>query len=405
MRVALLVAAKDLRQRLRDRSALLVSIVAPLGLAVIFSQLLAGTTSFDATWGVADSDGGELGRALREDVIGSMADGSGGTFRIVDEPTEAAARMAVDDGTVEAAFIIPPGFTTAIEAGQSVTLEIVGARDEGLSTEIARAVAQRFGDGVVAVQLTVGTATSLAAAASPGPGGMPASPDPALAARLVAAASSATPPAALVDETADLRQLSWSTYFAASMAILFLFFSAQMGLVSLFEERRRGTLGRMLAGPIAPWSILAGKLLGGFGQAAVAMAVLVTATTVLINASWGPPLGVALVIGAAIVAAIGISALVISFARTADAAGAASSAIAITLGILGGSFTPTNQAPEVMGTLALFTPHGWFLRGLGDMQGGGTIADALPSVGILLAMGLVTGAVGVARARKLVRAT
>ena len=43
MRVALLVAAKDLRQRLRDRSALLVAVVAPLGLAVIFSQLLGGS--------------------------------------------------------------------------------------------------------------------------------------------------------------------------------------------------------------------------------------------------------------------------------------------------------------------------------------------------------------------------
>ena len=42
MRVAFLIAAKDLRQRLRDRSALLTAIVAPLGLAVIFSQLLAG---------------------------------------------------------------------------------------------------------------------------------------------------------------------------------------------------------------------------------------------------------------------------------------------------------------------------------------------------------------------------
>ena len=48
MRIALLIALKDLRQRLRDRSALLVSIAAPLGLAVIFSQLLSGATGFGA---------------------------------------------------------------------------------------------------------------------------------------------------------------------------------------------------------------------------------------------------------------------------------------------------------------------------------------------------------------------
>ena len=36
MRAALLILAKDLRQRLRDRSALLVAIVVPLVLASIF---------------------------------------------------------------------------------------------------------------------------------------------------------------------------------------------------------------------------------------------------------------------------------------------------------------------------------------------------------------------------------
>ena len=60
MRIVFLVALKDLRQRLRDRTALLVSVAAPLGLAFIFSQLLAGTTDFRAVYVVADMDGGPL---------------------------------------------------------------------------------------------------------------------------------------------------------------------------------------------------------------------------------------------------------------------------------------------------------------------------------------------------------
>jgi ABC-2 type transport system permease protein len=395
MRVAFLVAAKDLRQRLRDRTALLVAVAAPLGLAVIFSQLLAGTTGYAATYVVADMDGGQLARVFREDVLGSLE--GGGTFTIVDVPTEAAARAAVEGGTADAAFLVPAGFTMAISAGQAVTLAVVGAHDAGLSTEIARALVQRFGDGVVAVQLSVTTADKLAGAAG-------ASPDPALQGRIVTAASTAAPPVALADETAALRQLSMTTYFSASMAILFLFFSAQIGLVSLFEERRQGTLGRILAGPVKPWTVLGGKTLGSFVGGVVAMTVLVLATTVLIKASWGPPLGVALMVVAAVISAIGISTLVISFTSSAETAGAASSAVAITLGILGGTFSPVAQAPEVMGALSLFTPHAWFLRGLGDMQGGGSVADCLPAVGVLLAMGLVTGGLGMARARRLVRA-
>ena len=104
------------------------------------------------------------------------------------------------------------------------------------------------------------------------------------------------------------------------------------------------------------------------------------------------------------IAALGISTLVISFTNSAEVAGAASSAVAITLGVLGGTFSPTAQGPEIMSTIALLTPHGWFMRGLGDMQGGGTVADGLQSVGVLLVMGLVTGGIGMARARRLVKA-
>ena len=400
MRIVILVALKDLRQRLRDRTALLVSVVAPLGLAFIFSQLLAGTTDFRAIYVVADMDGGPLATVLREDVIGSLEGGE--TFQVADVPTEAAARAAVADGTADAAFLVPAGFSEAIGAGQAVTLEVVGARDSGLATEIARAVAQRFGDGVVTVQLAVATAAELGGAGGPGAPG--ATPDAALQARIVEAATSARPPVVLVDQTAALRQLSMAGYFSASMAILFLFFSAQMGLVSLFDERRQGTLGRILAGPVKPWTVLGGKLLGGFVQGMLAMTVLVVATTLLIGASWGSPLGVALVCTAAVIAALGISTLVISFTNSAEVAGAASSAVAITLGVLGGTFSPTAQGPEIMGTIALFTPHGWFMRGLGDMQGGGTVADGLPAVGVLLAMGLITGGIGMARARRLVKA-
>lgn len=391
MRQALLIAAKDLRQRIRDRSALLISVVAPLGLAVIFSQLLGSATDFSTKWVVADLDRGELARVLREDVIGSLADA--GVAEITDVATETEARDPVERGDINVAFIIPEGFTAAIQAGRPAALQVVGAQDSTLGTEIARSLGERFADGVVAVQLSVATVAGLSGAALA----------PEEQVRITGVAAQATPPIELVDEEAALRQLSLPTYFSASMAILFLFFSAQIGMVSLFEERRQGTLARMLAGPIRPQTILFGKTFGSFVLGVTAMTLLVVATTLLIGADWGPPLGVAAVVVAGVVAAIGIATLVTSFANTAEAAGAANSAIAITLGVLGGTFSPTSQAPEIMATLALFTPHGWFMRGLGDMQGAGaSIIDSLPSVGVLLAIGLITGALGMARARRLV---
>lgn len=393
IRTALLIAAKDLRQRIRDRSVILFAVAAPLGLAAIFSQLLAGATDFRAVYVVADADRGALATTFREDVVGSLVEA--GVAEVSLAADAAAARDAVESGDAHAAFLIPEGFTAAILAGEPTSIEVVGARDRGLATEIARALATRFADGVAAVELSVAVTGDLR--------GRPLTPDEVGA--VVAAAAAAQPAIALEDVDATLRQLSAPTFFSAAMAILFLFFAASSSIISVFEERRVGTLARLLAGPVHPAAVLLGKTIGSFVTGIVALTVLVVATTVLLGARWGPPGGVALMVLAAVVAAIGITLLVTSFMQTYDGAGSAVSALAITLGILGGTFAPTAQAPEAMATASLLTPHAWFLRGLGDMQGtAGVAADSLPAAGVLLAMGLVTGAIGFARARRLVRA-
>ncbi len=389
MRTALLIAAKDLRQRLRDRSVLLFAVVAPLGLALIFSQLLAGVSAFHASYVVADLDGGTDAVVFRGQVLQGLVDARVATIEEV--ATAAAAAAAVEDGRADAAFVIPTGFTTAITAGQPTSIAVPGATDAGLATDIARSVAAGFGDAVARAQLGVLTVGDLR-------GSRPPADEVSRIAALVT-----QPAISLVKSTAPLRQLSWSTYFCAGMAVLFLFFATQAGMLSLFEERRQGTLARMLAGPVHPASILLGKAIASLVTGLVAMTVLVVATTLLIGAEWGPPPGVAMIVLAAVISAIGLTALVTSFMHTLDGARSANSAVAITLGILGGTFAPVSQGPEALSTLSLLTPHAWFLRGLGDLHGtGATIADALPAVGVLLAMGLVTGAIGFARARRLV---
>jgi len=391
MRFALLIALKDLRQRIRNRSAILMTIVAPFGLAFIFSALLSTSTGFHARYVVVDLDGGQLATVLRHDVIGSLV--TAGAADVTDVATRDAAVALVTDGKADAAFIIPVGFTAAISAGQATTLEIDGGRNAALETEVARSVAQRFGDQVIVAELSVATAGKVATTPL----------DAATTGKVITAATSAQATVTLADDTAPLRQLDMSTYFSASMAILFLFFSAGVGIVSLFEERRAKTLERILAGPVPPWSVLLGKELGSFLMGALSLTVLVVASTVLMKANWGPPLGVALLGATAILAAVGITSLVASFGRTAESAGAASSAVALTLGVLGGSFTMSSQGPDVIATLSLLTPHGWFLRGLGDMQGtGASAADALMPSAILFSMGAVTLVLGMLRARRLV---
>ncbi|MDH4142898.1 MAG: ABC transporter permease, partial [Chloroflexota bacterium] len=203
------------------------------------------------------------------------------------------------------------------------------------------------------------------------------------------------------DETAD-RQATSTTYYGASMAIMFVFFAAQFGVVGLLAERRNGTLARMLASPITPTTILLGKVLVSLALAAISMSVVVIATTLMLGASWGDPLAVAALVLAASIAATGIATLVVGFARTEEQAGGAVAIVALTLAVLGGSFFPLSQAPEGLASLGVITPHAWFIRGINDLSSGGGIQTVAGSVLVLTVVGLVTGAIGLARARRVV---
>jgi ABC-2 type transport system permease protein len=66
-------------------------------------------------------------------------------------------------------------------------------------------------------------------------------------------------------------------------------------------------------------------------------------------------------------------------------------------------FVPVAQVGGVVATMSLVTPHAWFLRGLGELQGGAGPQAALPAVGAMLVFAVVTFGVAVLRLRKVLR--
>ena len=74
----------------------------------------------------------------------------------------------------------------------------------------------------------------------------------------------------------------------------------------------------------------------------------------------------------------------------------------MTLAVFGGSFFRMSDAPEGMAALSVVTPHAWFLRGVNDLAAGGGVASVAPSLAVLVAIGVVTGGIGLLRARRVV---
>jgi ABC-2 type transport system permease protein len=386
VRIALVIAGRILRQRLRDRSAIIFAVLTPLGLALAFSILIPNEfSSFHTRFVVVDNDRGHVAAILIEDVLGSLAEAGVADVDVLSSEPEAISEVEADRAS--AAIIIPVGLTAAVEAGQPAEVRIVGG-EFPLSLEIARSAVDRFAQAVGGVQLMIATAVT---------GG--ATPD---AATIAAAQAAAGEPGPIAVSMAalDRRQADLATFYGAAMAIMFVFFATQYGALALVADREVGTMNRYLAAPIPAWSILAGASIAGFVLGLVAMGVLAIATTVLQGADWGPPALLVPLILAAVVAAMGISTLVSSIARTPQQAGGLNAIVALSLAAVGGVFIPVSQAPEGLAVAAQVTPHYWFLRGIDTLASdAATLADLGPSIGILLAIGALTGAIGLVRAR------
>jgi ABC-2 type transport system permease protein len=389
MAASLDIAGKDLRQRIRDRSAILLAIVVPLALAAIFSLLFGpAATPRPFDYAVVDHDGGPITQAFATEVLGFLEAEEIVTVEAMDEE---AARQAVSDGDLDAAFVFPAGFSDAVRSDRPVEVQVVGSVDSPTGSSVARSIARSYVADLDAARVAVAAVVHR----------QPGSTDEEISA-IAEQVATAPPPVALNDVSATAKVLDSKTYFAAGMAVFFLMFTVQFGVSSLIEERSDGTLARLLAAPVRRSSILVGKLLTSIVLGVVSLSVLVVATSLLLGARWGDPLGVALLILAGVLAATGITSVVASLARTPEQAGSWQAVIAVSLGLLGGAFFPIQQSGSFMATVSLITPHAWFLRGLGGLVGEGTVLDALPAVAALLCFAIVTGAIALARIGRVV---
>jgi ABC-2 type transport system permease protein len=386
------IATKDLKLRIRDRSAIITGIIAPLFLAFIFQLIFGGAfdQSLDLSFGLVDLDGTEVSAGLGQVLDAIEGEGVATVERF---GSRAEAEDAIEEGGADAFILIDEGLGRSVMTNMEATIEVVGDVDAPTSTQIAESIATQYATGVGAAQLAVGTT----AAAS----GTPLTPD--FIASLSADPATAAFSYELTDVTTATRQLDATTYFAAGMAVFFLFFTVQFGVLGLLEEERDGTLARLKAAPISRVSIVAGKALLAFLLGLISTSVLVVSTQLLLGASWGSPLGVAVLVVAGVLAAVGIMGLVAAMARTPEGAGNLGAIIAVILGMLGGVFFQLGSGDDFLSRLTFITPHAWFMRGLADLADGAPWTAALPAAGAILVFAVSTGSVGWLLLRRRIR--
>jgi ABC-2 type transport system permease protein len=380
------IARKDLRQRFRDRSAIVLGFVAPVVIAALMSFAFQGTSRFHFELLVVDHDHGPVATAL---MRGLAVPQIRAVLTARTASSDAAARAAVHARRAGAALVIPAGFSYAAESGAAVPLRVMTSIDQQLDGQVAQSVASSFVAQINADRLSVETALR---------SGAPA----ARTSSLIVDAERLRLPEVVASQSIGKHPLSAISYYAPGMAIFFVLFAVGFGSRSFFTERREGTLDRMTAAPISPTVILAGKALSVFVFGIASLATMALVTSAIFGASWGPTPAAALLCVTMALAVVPLTALVITLARTERQAEGMASIVVFGLALLGGNFVFVSAEPAMMRRLALVTPNGWALRGFTDLStGAGSWAVVKPVVAIT-GISFVLGAIAASLARRTV---
>lgn len=389
MAASLLIAAKDLRQRLRDRSAVVIGLLAPLVIAALMSLAFRGATTFHFNLGVVNADQGpiaaQLVRVLHQPGLDKI---------IQPKPlaTEAVASAQLKARTLQAAIVIPAGFSASMTGATPESVTTLTSVNNTLAGSITESIVSSFTAQLNADRLSISTAVASGAPAE-------------RMAALQTAAARLTIPLRMAQRPVGSRELKPVSYYSPAMAIFFLLFVISFTARSFFVDRAQGMIERMRAAPVRPLEILAGKALSVFVFGVASLGVVAVVTTAAFGAYWGSPVAVAAVCMALVLSVVCLTALVIGLARSQRQAEGIASAVVFGLALLGGNFVFVSAEPDLLRRLSLLTPNGWALRAFTDLTTrGGGLHTVLVPIAAILAFSAVVGVAAAALSRRAVTA-
>jgi len=409
MKKLLLIGIKDLKLMFRDRAALTFMLLAPflltIGMGFVTGRFSGGSTGIsDIPVVIVNLDKQELGNAL-EDLFNSdeLSD--------LMEPTASsdpeAARQLIESDQASAAIIILEGFSRSIIPAEGTTfgqdyvepepvqIEVYTNPSSPTSAGIVKAVVDEFISRVEEGRTSGMTSiVGLLQSGQLDPQNAEAEARDLLQ-NIDQVESSAITLKTNI-EGADAVEFDLLSYFAPGIALMFLMYTVSYGGRSILAERAEGTLPRLLISPTQVVQVLGGKVLGIFFMGTAQVSILILASAILFQVKWGNPIGIAVLILAAVFGATGWGMLVTAFARTPAQVASTGTIVMLIFSILGGSFISLENFPPFVQTISKITPIAWGLDGFTTLALGGTLSNLVEPITALLIMGAVLFGIAVA---------
>lgn len=419
MKKLFLIGIKDLKLMFRDRAALTFMLLAPflltLAMGFVTGRFSGGSTGIsDIPVIIVNLDQGDLGNAL-EDLFNSedLAELMEPSASHVVDPD--AARQLIESSEASAAIIIPSGFTASIipftsanssseESGiipaagaifgqdyvepEPVQIEVYTNPSSPTSAGIVKAVVDEFVSRVEEGRTSGMTSfIGLMQSGLVDPQNIEAEAGTLF--QNVAQSESNAITLTKNTEGADAVELDLLSYFTPGIALMFLMYTVSYGGRSILAERAGGTLPRLMISPIQIVQVLGGKVLGIFFMGVAQVGILILASAILFQVKWGNPIGIAVLILAAVLGATGWGMLITAFARTPEQVANTGTIVMLIFSILGGSFISLENFPPFIQIISKITPIAWGLDGFTTLALGGTLSSLVEPVTALLIMGAV----------------
>lgn len=180
------------------------------------------------------------------------------------------------------------------------------------------------------------------------------------------------------EEVAAAGTPNFGQIFFPGIVFMSILFVAQGMSLDVWEEKKRGTLRRVLTTPQPAAALLAGKLAAGAALVGLVVLIALAAATVLFDVAWTRvPLALAWCTFAA-AALLALLTLLHMAAASERGAHLLSNIIVFPIIMMGGSFFPFEAMPAWMAAVGRWTPNGLGVVRLKEILFGA------PSAGVLL---------------------
>jgi len=279
-------------------------------------------------------------------------------------------RGMVRDGEVDAAILVPEGFSAGLLQGESSELELYRKTEQ-------------IWNAALLMELEAETSRMkwLARAAQQSSDFSGADPKAALD-RLLELRESA----AIRTETVEVvKGASEGFILVVGLMLMFVMMLVNQSIHGVLEERANRTMARMYVAPVRAWQIALGNFLGSLLLGLLQMVGILAVVRYVLGFDLGVSFGAQLLVMTCfLLSAVGIASAVASMVSGASQLAQLNNLVVVPTCMLGGCFWPVNLMPDYMQKLANFTPQRWAIKALEELSVGASIGDVSLHLTILL---------------------